>query len=262
MKPTSPLKITILGCGASAGVPLIGCDCAVCTSDNPRNIRTRVSLLVESARTRILIDTSPDLRQQCLRHDIHTVDAILYTHAHADHAHGIDDLRSLNYHKQGPIPAYGDAATLQELQERFAYCFAPPIPAYGWFRPCVEPHIITPGEAFEVGDITIHPFLQEHGRVDSLGFRFGDIVYSTDVVRFPAASLPFLENMALWIVDCLREEEAPTHAHLPLSLEWIERFRPERAILTHMSHSFDYESLQATTPQNVEPAFDGMVLKL
>lgn len=257
-----PLTITLLGTGASAGVPLVGCDCAVCLSDNPKNKRLRSSLLVEAEGTRILIDTSPDLRQQCLNINLTTVDAILYTHAHADHTHGMDDVRSLNYHRRAPIPAYADEPTLNELQGRFDYAFKPPIPEYGWFRPCLEAKPITAGKPFNVNGITIYPFLQYHGKVDSLGFRIGNFVYSTDVKSFPETSLSYLENMELWVVDCLRHDNAPTHAHLPLSLEWIEEFQPSRAVLTHMSHEFDYDRLQKATPNQVTPGYDGMVLKV
>jgi len=260
---TGFMKITLLGSGASAGVPLIGCDCHVCTSENPKNHRMRVSLLIEAAGQRIMIDTSPDLRQQCLNHHIRNVDAILYTHAHADHVHGIDDIRSLNFHRGAPIPAYADAATLSELHNRFGYVFKPHIPEYGWFRPCLEPHEITPGVPFSIGGVEIMPFRQEHGRVDSLGFRIGDFAYSTDVKSFPEASQPHLRGLELWIVDCLTDEQPMyTHAHLPLSLEWVAEYKPKRAVLTHMSHALEYETLKVALPAGVEPGYDGMVIEL
>lgn len=256
------MKITLLGSGASSGVPIIGCDCAVCLSPNPRNKRSRVSLLVEMQGKKILIDTSPDLRLQCLREGIKTVDAILYTHAHADHIHGIDDIRALNFHHGGPLPCYADAPTLAELHERFGYVFKPPIPEYGWFRPSLIPHQITPGEAFEVEGIRILPFRQLHGRVDSIGYRIGDVAYSTDVKSFPPESEPFLQGLKLWIVDCLKLEPSPTHTHLPLALEWITKFTPERAILTHLAHELEYESLKNTLPAGVEPGYDGLSVEL
>lgn len=256
------MKITILGSGASAGVPLVGCACAVCTSDDPKNRRTRVSVLIETQGKCLLIDTSPDLRQQCLAYGITRVDAILYTHAHADHVHGIDDVRSLNYHRGGPIPMFTDAATLAELRERFAYAFRPPIPQYGWFRPCLQPQVIVPGVSFFAEGVEVMPFRQQHGGVDSLGFRIGSFVYSTDVSDFPEESVTHLENADLWVVDCLRREAAPTHAHLPLALGWVERFRPKRTVLTHLSHDFDHEILNRETPDQVEPAYDGMVLEV
>lgn len=254
------MKVTILGSGASSGVPLIGCECAVCTSPNPRNKRSRVSVMVETQGKALLIDTAPDLREQFLREGLKTADAILYTHAHADHLHGIDDIRSLNFHKGGPIPCYADTATLAELKERFGYVFKPPIPEYGWFRPCLMPHEIKPEEPFAVEGITITPFRQIHGRLGSLGFRIGDFAYSTDVNDFPPESEKYLHGLDLWIVDCLKPESAPTHAHLAKSLGWIEKYKPKRAILTHLAHEFDYEALKAQCPPGVEPGYDGMTI--
>ena len=257
------MKVTVLGCGASAGVPLIGCECVTCSSDNPKNTRTRVSILVEQGDTAILIDTSPDLRQQALANGFKKVDAVVYTHAHADHCHGIDDIRSLNYHLGAAIPAYGDAPTMARLQSSFDYVFQPPMPEYGWFRPCMTAHIIEPYEPFTIGNITLQPFLQEHGKVHSLGFRIGDFVYSTDVKSFPKESEQYLQNIDTWLLDCLTDERPmPTHADLPLSLSWVEQFKPKRAVLTHLSHSLDYDKLNRETPANVEAAFDGMVLEV
>lgn len=257
------MKVTILGCGASAGVPLVGCDCKVCTSDNPKNNRTRVSVMVEQGDTRILIDTSPDLRQQLLRENIKMVDAILYTHDHADHCHGIDDIRSLNYHRGEAIDAYADSHTLKQLQIRFAYVFRDPIPEYGWFRPCLIGHSFEIGKAFEVGEMKIIPFMQDHGRSHSIGFRIGDFVYSTDVKSFPEESQPHLKGIKLWVLDCLTDERPmPTHADLSLALKWVEKYQPDHTVVTHLSHALEYESLNATTPNNVEVAYDGLVLEL
>lgn len=256
------LRITILGSGASSGVPLIGCDCAVCRSDNPKNKRSRVSILVEQGDTTLLIDTSPDLRMQALANRLKTVDAILITHAHADHCHGIDDVRSFNYHRNGVIPLYSNRATLEELSSRFPYVFLPPTP-HGWFRAALEPIEITPGQTLRLSDdLSIEPFSQIHGPIESLGVRIGKVAYSTDVNKFPEQSWQYLEKLDLWIVDCLRYEPAPTHAHLDLSLSWIERFRPARAVLTHLNHEFDYDRLLTETPEYVTPAYDGMVIEL
>jgi phosphoribosyl 1,2-cyclic phosphate phosphodiesterase len=286
------MKVTLLGSGASSGVPLIGCDCPVCLSPNPRNKRTRVSLMVETLGKQILIDTSPDLRQQFLREGLKTADAILYTHAHADHIHGIDDIRSLNFHRGGPIPAYANRATLDELHERFGYVFKEPPKissgfvteqgearsglgsvsdggvsppqknTYGWFRPCLTPYEITPGMAFEVEGVRITPFRQIHGKVDSLGFRIGKMAYSTDVKAFPPESEEYLHGLDLWILDCLKPEPAPTHTHLAQSLEWVARFKPKRTILTHLAHEFDYDTLQAQCPPDVEPGYDGLSVEI
>ncbi len=256
------MKITILGCGASAGVPLIGCECAVCTSANPKNTRSRVSILVEQGDTALLIDTSPDLRAQALANGFKKVNAVVYTHAHADHCHGIDDIRSFNYHLGAPIPAYGDAETLEQLKTSFGYVFRDPIPDYGWFRPCMIAHEITPNQSFTVGDITLMPFRQDHGKTHSLGFRINDFVYSTDVKSFPTEAEPHLQNIDTWLLDCLTDERPmPTHAHLDLSLEWIAKFKPKNAVLTHMSHALDYDDVNMRTPANVHAAFDGMILE-
>lgn len=252
--------ITILGCGASAGTPLIGCNCATCTSPNPKNNRTRVSVLVQIGDTRILIDTSPDLRQQALRQKITTVDAILYTHDHADHTHGIDDIRSFNFHRNNMIPAYGDAHTLASLQHRFAYVFQPPMPQYGWFRPALEAHIIQAGKPFSVEGISVLPLAQKHGKHDSLGFRIGNFAYSTDTNFLPEESFDALQGLDVWVVDCLRYDPAPTHAHLELALQWIARVKPKRAILTHMSHVLEYDALCQSLPVGVEPAYDGQAI--
>lgn len=256
------MKVTLLGSGSSSGVPIIGCECDVCKSENPKNKRSRVSVLVETQGKKILIDTSPDLRMQCLRAGIKTVDAILYTHAHADHIHGIDDVRSLNFHRGGVIPCYADAATLAEMRERFGYVFKAPIPEYGWFRPCLIPHEITAGVPFEVEGIQIIPFRQNHGRVDSIGYRIGNFAYSTDVKSFPAESEPFLYGLKLWVVDCLKPEPAPTHAHLAQSLEWIEKYKPAHAVLTHLAHEFEYDALQVSLPAAVEAGYDGLALEI
>jgi phosphoribosyl 1,2-cyclic phosphate phosphodiesterase len=254
--------IIILGCGASAGVPLIGCQCKVCQSGNPKNKRTRVSLYVQIDGIRFLIDTSPDLRQQCLSNNIRSVDAILYTHAHADHVHGIDDTRPFNHHNNAPIPIYTDINTYQEIETRFPFAFKEPIPEYGWFRPCLQPNIIKRDDQFAIQGLDIRSFKQMHGQGTTLGFRFGNIAYSTDVNAFPETSEKHLYDLDLWIVDCLRYEKAPTHAHLDLTLEWITKYKPKRAILTHMSHDFEYDKLMQALPENVEPAYDGMQIAL
>ncbi len=260
------MRVTVLGCGSSGGVPLVGCECDVCTSDNPKNKRTRVSVLVETQGIRILIDTSPDLRQQCLRHDIRSVDAILYTHAHADHCHGIDDARNLNFHKNAPIDIYGDPQTISGLQDRFPYVFKEHNPSYGWYKPQLIPHIIMEEGgpvAFNVADkVRVIAFPQWHGTGISVGYRIGDMAYSTDVNRIPDESFEILEGLGLWIVDCLRYSPAPTHAHLALTREWITQVQPQRAVLTHMGHELEYETLRRELPDNVEPGYDGMVIPL
>lgn len=255
------VRITVLGCGSSAGVPLIGCECAVCTSGNPRNNRTRASVLVETLGRRILIDTSPDLRQQALRHGIKTVDAVLFTHEHADHTHGLDDVRSFNFHSGDAVPIFGDALTLELLKQRFAYAFQPK-PENIWFRPCLIPNLIAePLREFEVAGVRVLPFGQKHGKFRTLGFRIGDFAYSTDCDRLTEESFAALQGVKIWMVDCLRYEASYNHASLELALEWVERVKPELAVLTHMAHDFDYDTLLNSLPQGIIPAYDGLSLE-
>lgn len=256
------MKITMLGSGSSSGVPFVGCECAVCTSDNPKNKRTRVSILIEDNNTRILIDTSPDLRQQCLAHGIKSVDAIVYTHAHADHVNGIDDVRSLNYHKDAVIPAYADKYTLRQLKQTFGYVFQEK-PEPVWFRPALEAREIPtePLKPFDVAGICFTPFWQKHGESQSLGFRIGNFAYSTDVNGFPEESFKQLAGLDVWIVDCLRYTPSWTHATLDMTLSWIERVKPKHAILTHMAHQCDYDTLRAELPDSVEPGYDGLIIE-
>jgi phosphoribosyl 1,2-cyclic phosphate phosphodiesterase len=261
------MKVHVLGCGPSGGVPLVGCDCAVCRSPDPKNRRLRASILIEIKGLRILVDTSPDLREQCLRNQFSTVDAILYTHAHADHCHGIDDVRSLNYHKGGAINVYADPRTLQDLKHRFPYAFRrlAQVPE-GWYSPLLTPYEVmiekTPVR-FRVADkVEVLAFVQHHGGGISLGYRIENFAYSTDVNNLPEESMPALDHLDLWLVDCLRYHKAPSHAHWGMTLEWIARVRPRRAVLTHMGHELEYAEMRRALPQGVEPAWDGMVLEL
>lgn len=261
------LKVTMLGSGASSGVPVIGCECAVCSSTDPRNKRTRVSIVVESATTRILVDSSPDLRQQLLATGMTKFDAVVFTHEHADHMHGIDELRSLNWHKNGPLDAYGDARTLAEAKRRFGYAFEAPgeMTAKGvWIVPVLAPKIVEPGAAFRIGDIDVSAFVQIHGgdRDPTLGLRFGSFAYSTDVKELPEAAFDALAGVDTWIVDCLQEPPNWAHSHLAQTLQWIERVGPRRAVLTHMNHRVDYTDWAAKLPTGVEPGFDGLVLEV
>lgn len=258
------MKIILLGTGASPGVPIIGCTCRVCTSNNRKNKRSRVSVYLEHEGTSILIDTSPDMRNQFIDNGLRSVDAIIFTHAHADHTHGIDDVRAFNYQNGKPIPAYMDKETEEGIKSRFSYAFLEPIPNYGWFRPCLQPIEIkiNPYEDFKVGSLLVTPFEQIHGKSKSIGLRIGDFAYSTDVNGLPENSLKALKGVKTWVVDCLQYDQAPTHAHLDMALAWIGKIKPERAVLTHMSHVFEYDDLKEKLPPGVEPGFDGMTLDL
>jgi phosphoribosyl 1,2-cyclic phosphate phosphodiesterase len=256
------MKVTILGCGASGGVPLIGCSCAVCISTNPKNKRTRCSALVEVNGARLLIDTAPDLRAQALREGFNTIDAVLYTHNHSDHTNGIDELRAFNYHAKQALPVYGTAEMLNHLQMQFGYAFLPPNPSGSWRSPSLIPMPIGEYQEFSIKNVMVQSFLQYHGKGKTLGYRIGNIAYSTDVNNLPEQSLQLLDSLDLWVVDCLRYDEAKTHAHLELTLQWIERVKPKRAVLIHMAHEMEYEQLKRELPPHVEPAHDGLLIKL
>ena len=251
------MEITVLGCGTSSGVPLIGCDCAVCTSTNPKNRRRRVSILVDHGDTRVLVDTSPDLRAQLLDVGVTRLDGVLYTHGHADHVHGIDDLRSVNYHMDSQVDVWGSEATLENIRERFGYAFEEP--RTWWSSPSLRANVIDTPE-FTIGAVTVRPFDQVHGRSTTTGFRFGAAAYSTDMKALPEESYAALAGVKLWIVDCLGYREHSSHAHLTLTLEMIARVKPKLAVLTHMSHQLEYDSLRAELPDVVVPGHDGMVI--
>lgn len=253
------MKVTILGCGSSGGVPLIGNDWGACDPTNPKNRRSRVSVLVEEGDAVLLIDTSPDMRQQLLDANVKKISAVLYTHAHADHCHGIDDLRSVNWMTQKPMPIYGDQSTLKELEERFPYVFkGSSVPGH-FYKPSVEPHVVK--GPFHIEGVEVVPFRQDHGYGHTMGFRFKNFAYTTDAHSLDDAAFAALVGVKIWVVDCVREQPHPTHSHLAQSLVWIERVKPQYAYLTHMNQSLDYETLKRQLPSGVEPAYDGLVFE-
>ena len=261
------MRATILGCGPSHGVPRVGPDWGACDPDEPKNRRSRCSLLVERFAegcrpTRVLIDTGPDLRSQLLAADVDHIDGVLYTHAHADHTHGIDDLRGFWLGNKRRIDVYADDVTAARLEEAFRYCFiAPPGGAY---PPILNRHRIAPNEPFGVvgasGPVGIVPFRQIHGDIDSIGYRFGGLAYSCDISGVPDETMPLLAGLDVWIVDALRPSSHPSHFNLDQALAWIDRLAPRRAILTHMHSDLDYATLKKALPAGVEPAYDGMRL--
>ncbi|MFA6280624.1 MAG: MBL fold metallo-hydrolase [Bdellovibrionales bacterium] len=255
------MKITILGCGGSGGVPLIGNEWGACDPKEPRNKRTCVSILVEEGDQTLLVDTSPDMREQLLQANVRDITAILYTHAHADHCHGIDNIRSLNWLTQRPVPIYADAATMADLEHRFEYIFVTRPHADRFTRPNVETHILD-GHAFTLGSIKVTSFPQEHGAMISMGYRFGDFAYSTDAGALDEAAFEALRGVKVWVLGAIRHEPHPAHAHVERALEWIARVKPERAYLTHMNQTLDYATLKASLPAHIEPAYDGLVIKL
>ena len=259
------LTFTILGCGSSMGVPRVALGWGHCDPNNPKNSRRRCSLLVERTQgpgevTRVLVDCSPDLRTQLLDTEVDGLDGVLITHEHADHTHGIDDLRPLFIKKRKRVPVYMDHATAQVLRARFSYCFASP--AGSGYPPIAAEHRLVPGETVTIegsgGPITALPVLQEHGDIASLGFRFGNVAYSADIKGLPEASLAAMRGLEVWIVDALRLAPHPSHFNLDETLGWIARLKPQRAILTNLHSDLDYDALRERLPANVEPAYDGM----
>jgi len=256
------MQATILGCGGSGGVPLAdgtpGGHWGACDPGNPKNRRRRVSILLRQGSTACLVDTSPDLRLQILDSAIDRLDAVFFTHAHSDHAHGLDDLRALVYRKGAPIDAYMDEKTRATLTRSFGYAFASSHAPHSLYPPLLNDRLI--GDGCRIGPFAVTAFAQGHGDDTTLGYRFGPVAYSTDVVSLDEAAFAALEGVSLWIVDCLRENPHPTHSWLEQTLQWIARVRPRRAVLTHMNHQTDYAALLARCPPGVEPGYDGMTI--
>jgi phosphoribosyl 1,2-cyclic phosphate phosphodiesterase len=262
------LRLTILGCGSSAGVPRVGVGWGACDPSNPRNRRRRCSILVErtapgGATTSVLIDTTPDLRDQLLGADVRRLDAVLYTHEHADHIHGIDDLRPLVILMRRRIPVYADRMTSEVLQMRFGYCFQSP--AGSSYPPILDMLLLEHGSTTVVagpgGPVEALPFRMVHGDIDALGFRFGRIAYAPDVSQMPEESFRYLEGLDVLILDALRYAPHPTHFSVSEALEVIDRVKPKRAILTNLHTDLDYETLSRELPPGVEPAYDGLQIE-
>ena len=263
------LRVTMLGCGSSGGVPRATGEWGACDPAEPKNRRSRCGLLLQKwsgaaglaeQATTVLIDTSPDLREQLIEAGVDRLDGVIYTHEHADHTHGIDDLRALYMSRQRLIDVYVDEPTWRVLLMRFGYCFVTP-PGSN-YPPIAKEHRIRPGEPVAIkgegGSIIALPFLQSHGDIQSLGFRFGGVAYSSDLVDLPPESVEALEGLDLWIVDALRDRPHPSHFSVDQALSWIERLKPKRAILTNLHSDLDFEALKARLPAHVEPAYDGL----
>jgi phosphoribosyl 1,2-cyclic phosphate phosphodiesterase len=263
------LQFTILGCGSSPGVPRITGDWGACDPANPKNKRLRASLLVERIRddgnkTVVVIDTGPDFRQQMINAQVKRLDAVVYTHAHADHIHGIDDLRGYWLEQQRRIDIYANAETSQRLREGFGYCFDTPPGSY--YPPVVTEHRIEHCVPFSIdgpgGQIEFEPLPQQHGAIVSLGFRIGGLAYCSDVSNFPEHTIERLKGLEVLIIDALQHKPHPTHISLEQSLAWISKLNPRRAIFTHMHTPLDYALVNAETPEHTEPGYDGMVVSL
>lgn len=257
------MKVTILGCGPSQGVPVIGNRWGDCDPGNPKNRRSRPSIFVEDKGVGILVDTSPDVRTQLLDNNINNVDAVLYTHLHYDHVGGIGELRTLSYVAKRLIDIYGTADVMAGLVERWGYLFAAEeSDDTNLYRPVAVAHDIDYGTPFEIRGVEILPFMQDHGICETAGFRFGRFAYSTDAAMLDEAAFAALDGVEVWIVDCLREDPHPTHSHFARTLEWIDRVKPKRAVFTHLNHQTDYERCKAMCPPGVEPGYDGMVIDI
>lgn len=260
------LRFTILGCGSSGGVPRLGGIWGDCDPTDPRNARRRCSLLVEriaeGCTTRVLIDTSPDMRAQLLDAGVGTLDGVVYTHSHADHVHGIDDLRQIVFNLRNRLAVWADAPTREALMARFAYAF---VQAEGSnYPPILDLHLLD-GPVTVTGaggDVELRPFIARHGDIDALGFRIGGLAYLPDAIQIPEESWRELMGLDVWIVDALRRKPHPTHAHLALTLDWIARAAPARAVLTNMHIDLDYATLAAELPDHIAPAHDGMVIEI
>jgi phosphoribosyl 1,2-cyclic phosphate phosphodiesterase len=262
------LTLTILGCGSSAGVPRPALGWGACDPTNPKNRRLRCSLLVEQTgeggMTRVLIDTSPDLREQLIEAEVDHIDAVFLTHEHADQTHGIDDLRSVVLHQRRRIPVYLNQSTADHILLRFSYCFTQPP---GSDYPPILDHLnVEAGEGRTIegkgGPVTLSAFDLVHGNIPALGYRIANAAYTPDVCDIPEASWPSLEGLDLWIIDGLRYTGHPSHFSVSDALSWIKRFRPKRAVITNMHSDLDYEVLRQSLPDGVVPAYDGMRLEV
>jgi phosphoribosyl 1,2-cyclic phosphate phosphodiesterase len=261
-------RVTILGCGSSGGVPRVAQGWGRCDPNNPKNRRRRCSILVERMAanggiTRVLIDTSPDLREQLIDAQVPDLDAVVFTHEHADHTHGIDDLRPLVIQHRRRVPVYADAETMHILKSKFGYCFE--TPPGSEYPPILTAHLIDNKKEFEIsgdgGSIAFQPFGLIHGKIEALGFRIENFAYTPDVSAIPEAVTQHLVGLDCWVIDALRETPHPTHFSLSDALHWIGRMTPQRAVLTDLHTDLDYDVLAASLPQNIVPAYDGMVLE-
>lgn len=261
------MKIYVLGCGGSAGVPMIGGqgeqgEWGACDPREPKNRRMRSSIILEDdAKQRLLVDTGPDLRTQLINMNLARVDAILYTHAHADHIAGLDEVRGINRYIDHPLDIYAEKNVLEELAQRFSYAFRPWRPP-GFYAPVVVPHSIELEQTIEIKNFSIQTFKQNHGRIHTLGFRCQNMAYSTDVVHLEEYALSVLQGVDTWLVDCFQRPEHTAHANLDKVLEWHKLIKPRQTILTHMGSDMDWQWMKDNLPPDIQPAYDGMIIEI
>lgn len=243
-----------MGSGTSMGVPTIGCECEVCVSENPKNKRTRPSLLVRTAGKHLLIDTATDLRAQAIREGLKRIDAVLYTHSHADHILGLDDLRPFNFWQKKHIPCFGNEITMEKVCDTFKYVFTEPQP--GGSMPRIEPHVVN--DRFEFEGVTVQPLPILHGRMPIFGYRIGRLSYITDCSEIPSETYGLLKGTKVLVLGVLRYAPHPTHLNLEQALQIIDRVQPERAFFTHISHDFDHDRANAELPEHIRLSYDGL----
>lgn len=257
------MRLTLLGTGTSFGVPQIGCRCAVCASSDPRDRRTRTAALVEAGGATLLIDTPPELRLQLLAAGAARVDAVLYTHEHADHVHGIDDLRIFSLLQRAALPVYGSAATMGFLRGSYRYIFDQSmLPVPGTSRPRLELNVVEPGVPFQAAGVEVMPFAFEHGHSPVLGFRIGRLAYLTDVKAVPAEARPLLQGLDLLVLNALWWRPHPTHLSIPEAIETARALGARRTLLTHLTHETGHADLAGRLPEGIEPAYDGLSLEI
>ncbi len=262
-------RFTLLGCSSSPGVPRINGDWGNCDPDNPKNRRTRASLLIEQiaadgAKTVVVVDTGPDFREQMIRSKVEHIDAVVYSHAHADHLHGIDDLRGYFHSQHHRIPIYAEPYTMSRIEEGFGYCLK--TPAGSSYPPIVEPRILDDLDTPIIvdgagGPLSLLPLMQQHGDIISIGLRIGAVAYCCDVSDFPDATVAKLADLELLFIDALQYRPHPSHLSLEQALDWIGRLKPKRSVLTHMHTPLDYQTVMAETPADVEPGYDQFVVE-